>query len=693
MCLSAASLLRKTHTTQTLTLNLKKILPLGIVFAVLLAFMPRDSKFPYEYRKGREWKYETLFAEFDFPIYKSEEQMREERMNNSQNLVTPYYKYSDEVVNKSIKAAEAMNLGRLRGAVISGLRTVFNRGVIADDGKRALVDLDMYEVIYIQRDKRAYKTPVSEVYRQSDARAKFLADLAKVTDANLDSLFKATGLLDLIVPNVIYDQQTTELVQAESNTAISPTSGYVTAGQLVVSSGEIVTAEIEQMLDSYKREYEVNLGYLGPPALMILGSILIALALSVLLYFVIAFTCPAVYTDTRYYYVLMVFTLSVMVSFSLSEAFSNLLVFIPFTLFALMLQAFLSTKETVTLYSISLLPLLIVADNGAVFYCMYLLAGLVHVYVFKYFHKGWKQFLAALIAFAVLVLQYLAFRACDMIAGNVWHDLLGLFIGAMLTVAGYPLVYLFEGIFNLVSNSRLNELADTSNPLVRLLEQKAPGSFQHSLQVMNMGETVARAVGVNPDLVRVGALYHDIGKTENPLCFVENEYLAGVSEDNKYHTGLTPEQSAHDIIKHVSDGLELAHKHRMPKIVCDFIASHHGTTVVGYFYTKFINTGGSPEEVDKFTYPGRKPVTKSEIILMLCDSVEAASRTLKENTEKAYRNLVERIVAGKMEQGQFDDADITISELNAVKNTMVTYLTQLNHERVVYPKNKLNIKK
>ncbi len=143
----------------------------------------------------------------------------------------------------------------------------------------------------------------------------------------------------------------------------------------------------------------------------------------------------------------------------------------------------------------------------------------------------------------------------------------------------------------------------------------------------------------------------------------------------------------------MSDGLELAHKHRMPKIVCDFIASHHGTTVVGYFYTKFINAGGSPEEVDKFTYPGRKPVTKSEIILMLCDSVEAASRTLKENTEKAYRNLVERIVAGKMEQGQFDDADITISELNAVKNTMVTYLTQLNHERVVYPKNKLNIKK
>jgi hypothetical protein len=237
-----------------------------------------------------------------------------------------------------------------------------------------------------------------------------------------------------------------------------------------------------------------------------------------------------------------------------------------------------------------------------------------------------------------------------------------------------------------MSISRLLELCDVSNPLIRQLEQKAPGTFQHSLQVMNMVDTVARAVDADADLVRAGALYHDIGKLYNPLCFIENESLVARDGRPRYHEGLSPEQSAREIIRHVTEGVELAQKNRLPGMIIDFIRSHHGTTTTGYFYGQYLRAGGDPSGIDAFRYPGIKPVTKEQIILMLCDSVEAASRTLAEYTPQAYSDFVERIVAGKMEEDQFEHADISISELGTVKETIKQYLAQMHHERVAYPK-------
>ena len=322
---------------------------------------------------------------------------------------------------------------------------------------------------------------------------------------------------------------------------------------------------------------------------------------------------------------------------------------------------------------------------------MYFVAGMVAILAFRYFNRGWKQFITALITFAVLAVVYLAFRAADMVAGNIWHALRNLFIGSLATVAGYPLIYLFERMFNLVSNSRLIELCDVSNPLIRELEQKAPGTFQHSLQVMNMTDAAARAIGANADLVRAGALYHDIGKMTNPLCFIENESLVIRDGTTGYHAGMSPEQSARDIIRHVADGVEIAQKHHLPDAIVDFIRSHHGTTTTGFFYQQFLRAGGDPALAGEFRYPGVKPVSKEQIILMLCDSVEAASRTLKEFTPEAYSAFVERIVDGKMEEGQFDHADITISELGTVKETLKQYMAQIHHERIVYPRQKSKI--
>jgi len=364
------------------------------------------------------------------------------------------------------------------------------------------------------------------------------------------------------------------------------------------------------------------------------------------------------------------------------------LLLVPFPVFALYLQAFFRGRVIIPVYTVFILPLLIFTHFGMPLFVMYLLAGMVAVYLFKFFGKGWKQFVLALLVYGVMILVLLAFRFLGMINGDMVRVCMNLFIGSMLMVAAYPLIYLFEKIFNLVSISRLEELSNTNNPIIRKLELLAPGTFQHSLQVMNMSVAATRAIGGDIALVRAGALYHDIGKMENPLCFVENESLLSVAVDSKYHQGLDPLHSAQDIIKHVTDGVAIAKSHNLPESVIDYIRSHHGTTTVTYFYNKYMNDGGDPALKDEFVYKGIKPYTKEQAVLMICDSVEAASRTLGQYDAQVYDNFVEQIVASKMEMGQFDQTDITLRELNTVKSVLKNYLAQIYHERIVYPKRK-----
>lgn len=668
----------------------KTFLPFAVLFAVLFLIMPRNAKFNYDYKKGSAWKYENLVAEFDFPILKTEEQLREDR-SKSVTVVVPYYKYSEETVSRNVKAASELQLGSataLKTAIVSTIKDIYSQGVVPDDG----VKLDKNagdiadDVLYIQKDKRAAKYPVTEVYKLSEARAKLLTVMERSYKSYaLDSIFKANSVYELIVPNLIYDKQTTELVHAESTPTVSPTQGFVSAGQVIVSEGEIVTAEIEQMLDSYKSEYEEIMGYTGPKALFWIGNLIIALAIVSILFFVIYFTNRSVLNETnRLCYLIFIVLLIAIGTLSVSKFDSHFLYMVPFTLAALWMQAFFKNKVIVPVYILALLPLLIFTHSGYVLFVMYLVAGLLSVYFFKYFGRGWKQVIVALIAFASLVLTYTGFRFIDAIGGDYLRTVIFLFIGSLLSFALYSLIYLFERLFNLVSNNRLMELADTGNPLLRQLELKAPGTFQHSLQVMSMADSAARSIGANALLVRAGALYHDIGKMLNPRCFIENETLAPAGSEG-YHSHLSYTQSAQDIIRHVTDGLDLAEKNYLPPIVSDFIVTHHGTSCTSYFYNKYLNEGGDPDQTSDFFYKGRKPATKEQVIVMLCDTIEAASRTLKAANPETYSEFVENIVASKIKDGQLDDADISLKQLNIVKECLKSYLRQLYHERVVYP--------
>jgi len=659
-------------------------LPLAVVFVLLVLFMPRSTKFNYSYSKGSPWMYETLVAEFDFPILKTAAELQQER-NSEESSIIPYYKQDRNVGLQAVRSLNSIDFGeyaRMKPAVAASLGAIYQKGVAADDeyfGGRQSGDYD-WTLVYVQKDKRAVKKPVEEIFSVSSARLELLASLSGETAA--DSLCRALGIYSLVVPDLSLDRQMSELVNSENAQEISPTKGVVSAGKVIVSRGEIVTAEVEQILDSYRAEYDSSIGYSGNRAVMWCGDILLAFAIVLVLFFVIWFTNPQIFTQmNRYLYLLLIFTLTAFTASVVENLSPSSLYLVPFPLFAYSLLAFFRRKLILPVYIVSLIPLLVFGHNGIELFVMHTVAGVVAIYIFDFFNRGWLQFVNAVIVFFTLAVVWFSFRFIDGLNGTVnYWELLRLFLASMISVALYPVIYLFEKIFNLVSSSRLMELSDTNNRALRELAGKAPGTFQHSLQVANFADSAARSIGADALLLRVGALYHDLGKVCNPQCFVENETMG-----ETYHQSLDPKESAREIIRHVSDGLQLAEKYKLPSVIRDFIATHHGTTKAAFFYSKYVNAGGDPADVADFTYPGPRPTTKEQVILMLCDTLEAASRTLKDRTPNGISELVDRIVQGKIDEGQFDEADISLKELHTVSENLKEYIRQVYHARVAYP--------
>ena len=329
-----------------------------------------------------------------------------------------------------------------------------------------------------------------------------------------------------------------------------------------------------------------------------------------------------------------------------------------------------------------ILPLLIIDENGMKLFWLNLFAGWIAIISFKFLNRGWLQFMNALMIYIAMIVVEIAFRLVES-EGMAGFDItaLYLFLNALFIVATYPLVYLLEKIFMLVSISTLRDLSDTNSPLLQELAKKAPGTFQHSLQVANLAERAVAAIHGNATLVKVGALYHDVGKMNNPQCFIENE-APGIH----YHATLSPIESAQMIIKHVPDGAELAKKYHLPQMVIDFITSHHGQSQTLYFYNKYCNDGGDPSQIDKFTYKGTLPTTCEQVTVMMADAVEAASRSLKDYSKESISELVDRILSQRISDSQLAMADISIREINIIKDVFKKHLGEIYHARIVYPK-------
>ncbi len=668
----------------------KAYVPLIGLFLLLVFIMPRSPKFNYDYGKGSPWMHETLLAQFDFPVLKTEAQLLEERDKAGSEIV-PYYRHDAKALVRSRAALSSLDMGAyssLRPALEENLTYVYSKGILAPSAGQNSDDLkdNPASLIYVQKDRRAAKVPVSEVFTLEDATLYLYDGLLKsYPEINADSLYSAVHLSSVVIPDLIFDQQTTDLVHEEKVNFVSATQGVVRAGQVIVSEGEMVTAEIEQLLDSYKAEYDKSVGYGSSEVFMWIGNILIAFFIVLVLFLAICYCNFRIFDEyNKYLYLLMIFGIAALASSIVAKTDPGLFYMMPFTLISLYLLAFFSRRMVFSVYFISLLPMLIFAPNGVELFMVYLVAGCVCILIFEFFNRGWLQFVTALIVFAVMTVVWGAFRLVDGVEGlRDYRTILDLGLAALLSVAGYPLIYLFEKVFKLVSNTKLTELCDTNNTLLRTLADKAPGTFQHSLQVMNLADAAARSIDANVLLVRAGALYHDIGKTANPQCFTENE-TSGI----RYHDGLTPKESAQEIIRHVSDGLAIAEKNGLPGIIKEFIVSHHGTTSTGYFLTQYLNDGGDPNDVTEFYYDGVKPSTKEQVILMICDAVEAASRSLKDYSPESISSLVDRIVDGKAKEDQLTEADISLRDISRLKEVIKAYLSQMYHSRVSYPKRK-----
>ncbi len=662
-----------------------------IGFAVLAIFMilifPREGTFPYEYQKGSPWTYETLIAPIDFPILKTESEMLQEKDAKSLDLVE-YYNYDASIETSQLRAFNEVAVksdidAELSKDVISSLETLYDAGIVSNFNDQTSYD----KIIFIKTGKRVNEVPASDVYTLESANSTIISSLeAKFDKENIDAFNRAIDLKSYIVPNLIYDENTSLLYHREAVDYISPTKGMVYSGQLIVSEGEMITAEIEQLLDSYKAEYKISFGTNTSFGATLLCHIIYIIAILALLFAVILLIEPSMFSNTReLIFILNLFALVFLVSVILKRFDESLLYVLPYAVFVMYLSAFFKDATVFPIYVVLLTPILLISENGVALFLMNLVAGTITLLTYSIFNRGWRQFINIIFIYAGLLAVYASFHlmADSSFAMFKSTNLIYLLVNAILVVVLYPFVFLFEKIFSFVSYSRLWDLSDTNNKLLDNLSKKAPGTFQHSLQVANLSATAAMEIGANSMLVRVGALYHDIGKAENPLCFIENQ-LDGVN----YHQNLTPEESASEITHHVTNGVAMAQKDGLPEIVIDFIKSHHGKGQATYFYTKYCNDGGDPNNIAPFTYDGIYPQTKEQVILMIADSVEAASRTLRSYDEATITDLVNKIADVKMSEGQFAEAAITLKEIDTVKSSLIHSLLQIYHGRIAYPKRK-----
>ena len=657
----------------------KVILFLITVFCLVYLF-PRSGGFKYNYQTGKPWPYETLLAPFDFPIAKSEEELNAERQAVAQE--SPLIFTRDTL-------AEQRSLDRTRKWIRQQV-TPFSSSRILRDWDRYLNNL--YSPGLIDASFAIQSAKPILVVRDNSAQKLLFSDL-KINDslpfsnesALLNGIIANASnrliLNEYIESNLVLDSLLTRQKLEESLSLILPTRGVVAEGERIIAQGEVVDQKRFQILNSLRVEYLSDLWASSEQSIIIGYSILVSILIFLTFLFLWRY-CPLVYENNTK--VVFVFTtiLIMVAAIKLAMTYNiNFVYVVPLCIVPLLLKTFFDTRLAffVFLMGLFLIGFMVPSDFSFIF--MQLVAGAIATLTMPDLYKRANLFVVAVLIVVSYVFCYISFHM--IYEGNlstVSLDNLGfLLINGLGILFVHPLVYIFEKIFGLVSDLSLLELSDTNSKLLRTLSEKAPGTFHHSLQVANIAEAAANEVNANALLVRVGALYHDIGKMNNPLYFSENQ-----STNYNPHHELDPFESSRLILNHISDGIEIAKRNNLPDRIIDFIRTHHGTTPTRYFYHKAKKEN---EDVDKsiFCYPGPKPYSKETAILMMADSVEAASKSLQEPTAEGIASFVQKIIEEQAEENQFDEADISLREIEIIKKILIEKLINVYHLREVYP--------
>lgn len=692
--------------------HIVRFILLGMLALFISFFFPTNLNFDYDFEQGKRWKHNDLKAPFDFPIKKTVEEIERERAQIAAQVI-PYYRWNKEVIltqKKAFKKAfhtawalyEPIKESPKR---LDSLEYVqFGLEVLDRIYTKRLIELEpahikqeenfVFELLDGNVALGEYK--VEDVFTNK-AAIQFLVDTLYAVEEDITESKFLSDLLEqiLLVPNITFDSVVTRKSLENAFNSVSPYRGMVKAGDPIITRDRLIDSIAYSKLVSYRTKYNQEINQYKNSWLIYLGYFALTVALIAIFTLFMQFYAPEVFYNLRHFsLILLIVAGYVYLAYVVDDIYILDLYVIPFCIIPIIIINFFNAQLALFTHVIIILLISMLLSLDYTFILIQILIGMVAV-VNKLKTRHLSDFFVSLLYIGV---AYAAgFISLEIIhAGTIfpivsangavieegvrWNMLGWVLFNVFLTLLSYPLIPLFEKLFGLTSDITLVELADMDNHLLKELSIRAPGTLQHSLQVANLSEAAAKIIGANSLLVKVAALYHDIGKMTKPQYYIENQ------NDDNPHSGLTYLESAQVIIEHVPEGVRLAKKYRLPTVLIEFILTHHGTTRVEYFYRTYQKE--NPDiDVDPadFTYPGPKPETKEQAIMMMADSLEAASKSLKSPTEQDINDLVDKIIQGKITLGQLENTNLSFQELEQVKKVFKQLLKSMNHVRIAYP--------
>jgi len=679
-----------------LRIKTKYFVPLIFIVASLLILyvFPKQGTFKYAFNEGRPWQYGLLTAPFDFPIYKDAAQLKQEQ-DSILTYYEPYYILDSEIASNAMVEFDAdMNTNpRFKNMtpdnllyIRNKLKKLYENGIMRSDNYDK-VSTSKTQSLRIKTDNVANSYDVKSFSTIRSAYEQIMQDRPESLP---ESTLKALDLNNYIRENVIYDASTSDKARNEFIQQVSPSVGLVQTGQRIIDQGEIISPQTYNILLSLKRITEERSGGTERNNWIILGQFLLILTMMGAFFFYLLFFRPKEYHN-RQHVLFMVMLIAFFVVFTAITIRYNLfsVYIIPYAILTILIRTFIDSRTANFAGLITVILCSLMVPFPFEFIVIEMAVTVVSVFMLKELTERSQLIRSSFFILLVYVVVYIGFSLFQ--EGNLdkieWVVLIYFLINFIFIMFSYTLVYLMEKTFGFISGVSMVELSNINKPLLKELSEKAPGTFQHSLQVSNLAMAAAIKLGANASLIRTGALYHDIGKMENPAFFTENQ-VAGMNP----HTGLPFEESAKIIISHVKDGVKIAQKNGIPKQLIDFIETHHGTSMPRYFYNSWKNANPG-KEVDEslFRYPGPNPFSRETAILMMADTVEAASRSLSEYTEESISKLVNSLIDAQVSEGYFSNTPITFKNIRTIKDVFIDKLKTIYHTRIAYPELKKEI--
>ena len=663
---------------------IRAVLVIGTV-AIIVWLMPRSTQFSFNAEKGRPWVYSDLSAPFDFPIYKSDEVINRER-DSLMKLYEPYYLINKDISGKQIRQFYKDYSNGIPGLendylsiIANRLRDLYATGIM-NSSEYTELHQDTARLIRIIDGKTANSVPITEVNSVISAYEKIFLD---ETLAQHREILKKCNLNDYLTPNLTYDKDRSEASLNELHNSIPLATGLVQRGQKIIDRGDIVDAKTYNILMSFKKETERKHENDPQFSLTILGQILyVAIFITCFTIFLTLFRkdyFEKVRSAAMLYALIMIFSVTacIMVSHSILHIYM-----LPFAMVPIFVRVFMESRTAFMAHMTTIFSCACILQHPLEFITVETIAGMIAIFSLRELSSRSQLFWTAVLITVGMALTNISLdwmRNNDFTRLN-YSEYNYIIINGLLLFCSYPLLYLLEKAFGFTSNITLIELSDMNKELLRKMSEVAPGTFQHSIQVGNLAAEIARKIGAKSQLVRTGALYHDIGKITNPIYFTENQ--SGVNP----HEKMGYIDSAQMIISHVTEGVKMAEKYDLPKVIREFITTHHGQGKAKFFYVQYKNAHPN-DEVDEllFTYPGPNPFTKEQAILMMADTVEAASRSLPDYTEKTIRDLVNRLIDAQVAEGYFKECPITFRDIAYAKTVLIEKLKTIYHTRLSYP--------